>query len=117
MASSATVRYLFHLDHLVSSWARQLRKAGLDGDMNVLRARAYLDLLLGKDSRPTQDAGGAQAGAMPAGFAGKITLTIPLATPLGLAERPAEIPGIGPIDPNPGANTPDRYQAVTRDAY
>ncbi len=36
---------------------------------------------------------------MPAGFAGRITLTIPLATLLGLADRPAEIPGIGPIDP------------------
>ena len=37
-------------------------------------------------------------------------LAIPLATLLGLADRPAEIPGIGPIDPNPGANTQDRYQ-------
>jgi hypothetical protein len=36
---------------------------------------------------------------VPAGFAGKITLTIPLATLLGLADRPGEIPGIGPIDP------------------
>ena len=36
---------------------------------------------------------------VPAGFAGRITLTIPLATLLGLADRPAEIPGIGPIDP------------------
>jgi hypothetical protein len=30
--------------------------------MDVLRARAYLDLLLGKDSRPRQDAGGDGAG-------------------------------------------------------
>ena len=36
---------------------------------------------------------------VPAGFAGKITLTLPLATLLDLADRPAEIPGIGPIDP------------------
>ena len=36
---------------------------------------------------------------MPAGFAGRITLTIPLATLLGLADRPGEIPGIGPVDP------------------
>ena len=33
------------------------------------------------------------------GFAGKITLTVPLATLLGLAGRPGEIPGLGPIDP------------------
>ena len=37
---------------------------------------------------------------VPAGFAGRITLTIPLATLLGLADRPAEIPGIGPVDPD-----------------
>ena len=36
---------------------------------------------------------------MQAGFAGRITLTIPLATLLGLADRPAEIGGIGPVDP------------------
>ena len=112
-------------DQRITAWARQLKKAGLDGDMDVLRARAYLDLLLGKDSRPRQDtpggqdtaggpdgagpgggsgpagrtAGGPQAGVVPAGFAGRITLTIPLATLLGLADRPGEIPGIGPIDP------------------
>ena len=36
---------------------------------------------------------------MPAGFAGRINLTVPLTTLLDLAERPGEIPGIGPIDP------------------
>ena len=46
----------------------------------------------------------------PAGFAGRINLTTPLATLLGLAERLGEISGIGPIDPDPGANTWDRYQ-------
>src|SRR5580704_14872208 len=39
-------------DQRVSAWAKELRKAGLDGDMDVLRARAYLDILLGMDSRP-----------------------------------------------------------------
>ena len=39
-------------DQRISWWARQLKKAGLDGDMDILRARAYLDLLLNKDSRP-----------------------------------------------------------------
>ncbi len=56
------------------------------------------------------------AGVVPAGFAGRINLTIPLATLLGLAERPGEIRGIGPIDPDLGANTPDRYHTVTHDA-
>ena len=132
-------------DQRITAWARELRKAGLDGDMDVLRARAYLDLLLGKDSRPGPDAaagqdssgqdaagpdssgpdaagpdgrGGAgpgggsgpagpdnpagppavgpQASAVLAGFARRITLTVPLATLLDLADRPAEIPASGP---------------------
>src|SRR5271165_1309216 len=122
-------------DQRITAWARELKKAGLDGDMDVLRARAYLDILLGKDSRPRQDAAGGPDGAgpagggpqdprggdgpepaspdgpagcptagpcasaVPAGFAGRINLTIPLATQLGLADRPGEIHGIGPIDP------------------
>src|SRR6185369_2289732 len=45
-------------DQRITAWAKELKKAGLEGDMDVLRARAFLDLLLGKDSRPRQDAGG-----------------------------------------------------------
>ena len=43
-------------DQRVSWWARQLRKAGLAGSMDELRARAYLDILLGIDSRPAPPA-------------------------------------------------------------
>ncbi len=126
-------------DQRITAWARQLKAAGLDGDMDVLRARAYLDILLDKDSRPSQDSGGQDSGGrasggqdsggqdsggqdspgdggsgsrgpdgpgrppgtgtVPAGFAGRINLTVPLTTLLDLAERPGEIPGIGPIDP------------------
>ena len=39
-------------DQRIPAWAEELKKAGLDGGMDELRARAYLDLLLGKDSRP-----------------------------------------------------------------
>jgi hypothetical protein len=39
-------------DQRVTAWARELRKAGLDGGIDALRARAYLDILLGMDSRP-----------------------------------------------------------------
>jgi Domain of unknown function (DUF222) len=39
-------------DQRVTAWAKELRKAGLDGTMDQLRARAYLDILLGTDSRP-----------------------------------------------------------------
>jgi uncharacterized protein DUF222 len=115
-------------DQRITWWAKELRKAGLEGGMDMLRARAFLDLLLGKDSRPRQDTSGGDgtgpgpggpgpggsgpegpdspppsagpaAGAVPAGFAGRGTLTVPLATVTGLADRPGELGGIGPIDP------------------
>jgi hypothetical protein len=36
---------------------------------------------------------------IPPGFAGRVNLTTPLATMLGLADRPGELGGIGPVDP------------------
>jgi hypothetical protein len=39
-------------------------------------------------------------------------MTIPAPTLLDLAGRPGKMDGIGPIDPDPEANTPDRYRAV-----
>ena len=116
-------------DQRITAWAKELRTAGLEGDMDQLRARAFLDLLLGKDSRPRHDTRGGEDsagpgsggpgpggpgsagpdspppsagpahGAAPAGFAGRVTLTVPLSNLTGLASRPGEIPGIGPIDP------------------
>jgi hypothetical protein len=80
----------------IDSWASQLKAAGLEGSMGELRARAFLDLVLGRDSRPDK---AAASDMTPAAFAATINLTIPLATLLGLADRPGEIPGIGPIDP------------------
>jgi hypothetical protein len=114
-------------DQRITAWARELKAAGLDGSMDELRARAYLDILLDKDSRPSQDAtggqdsadgkdsadgqdsggpqdprggsgggpgpagpgqpAGPQAGSVPAGFVGRVNLTIPLATLLDLADR------------------------------
>jgi hypothetical protein len=46
--------------------------------------------------------GGGGAGALPgipAGFAARTNLTLPLATLLWLADRPGVLPGIGPVDP------------------
>ena len=113
-------------DQRVTAWAKELRKAGLEGGMDALRARAYLDILLGMDSRPlgsrtdgTSPAtgpgsgsgpgtgagtgptpGGPLAGMIPPGFAGQVTLTIPEATLTGRADRPGELGGIGPVDPD-----------------
>ena len=133
-------------DHRVGQAAE---KAGLEGSMDELRARAYLDMLLGTDfgppapgpartprvtraarmrrPEPGSPGGGgpgsggvegsdpapatgasapepaarpcAAARLIPAGFAGRVNLIVPLATLLDLADRPGEIPGIGPIDP------------------
>ncbi len=47
-------------DEQITARAKELKAAGLEGNMDQLRARAYLDLLLGKDSRPGQAAGPAR---------------------------------------------------------
>ena len=109
-------------DQRISWWAGELRKAGLEGGMDELRARAFLDLVLGKDSRPRapeatdatgttgttgQDGapgagpapGTGPAGGAAGGFAGRVTLTVPL----GYPARP------GPAarrDPRPRAHRP-----------
>ncbi|MGH3223271.1 MAG: hypothetical protein ACRDPY_32055, partial [Streptosporangiaceae bacterium] len=106
-------------DQRITAWAKELRAAGLDGDMDVLRSRAYLDILLGIDSRPAAPspespsgqappanpwdyrppAGPFPGGPFPAGFAARLNLTVPLMTALGLADRPGEAGALGPIDP------------------
>ena len=111
-------------DQRITWWARQLQAAGIEGGMDVLRARAAIDLLLDQDSRPAASrgitpadtgadhpagpyrapgsgsgSGSGSGGGIPAGFAGRNHLTVPLATLLGLADRPGEIPGLGPVDP------------------
>ena len=57
-------------DQRITAWAQELKTAGLEGDMDVLRARAYLDLLLGQDSRPGQDARGSGRESRRAGSPG-----------------------------------------------
>src|SRR5579862_416120 len=114
-------------DQRVNWWARQLRAAGVAGSMDELRAIAFLDIILNRDSRratPGTDTGDGDRGpggdegppagpgwpepvvpgdpggsVIPAGFAGTINLTVTAATLLGLADRPGEIAGIGPVDP------------------
>jgi hypothetical protein len=94
----------------ITWWARQLKKAGVDGDLDQLRGRALIDLILSRDSRPAayRKAGpGAPAGPAPspgtglilAGFAANVNLTVPLTTSQGLADRPGELSGFGPVDP------------------
>jgi hypothetical protein len=101
-------------DQRICWWAGELRQAGLEGGMDELRARGFLDLILGQDSRPraSQAADTAGEGAGPAqlppgagpaggagGFAGQVTLTVPPGTVAGLADRPGELAAHGPVDP------------------
>src|SRR5438477_2332824 len=55
-------------DEHITARAKELKAAGLEGDMDQLRARAYLDLLLGTGSRPSPG-GAAAPAASPAGAA------------------------------------------------
>src|SRR5690242_11579096 len=54
-------------DQRICWWAGQLRRAGLEGGMDELRARAFLDLVLGKDSRPRPGQDGTAAPAAGSG--------------------------------------------------
>ena len=106
-------------DQRISAWAGELKRAGLDGGMDELRARAFLDLVLGKDSRPRQDGAAAPAaspaGAAAGGFAGRVTLTVPLATLLDLDQRPGEIPGYRAGRPVAGPRPSRRRRAQPQD--
>jgi hypothetical protein len=79
-------------DQRINWWAGQLKAAGLAGDMDQLRARAYLDILLGMDSRPAGGApGGGRDGGADPGDAGP--------------DGPEDGPG-GPGDGRPGPPGP-----------
>ena len=78
-------------DQRVTAWAMELRKAGLEGGMDALRARAYLDILLGMDSRPL--------GHKPDGT------RQPPAKPQGPPQSPGRSPAPGP-GPSEAARTP-----------
>jgi hypothetical protein len=83
-------------DQRITEYARELKAAGLDGTMDQLRARAFLDLTLGVDSRPD----GTEPGRSPArGTRANVNLTVPLGTVLGQTDRPGEAAGFGVVDP------------------
>jgi hypothetical protein len=54
---------------------------------------------LGQDSRPQRGDGPAQQDVAPGGVAVRGTLTVPLVTLAGLADRPGQMSGTGPLDP------------------
>jgi hypothetical protein len=89
-------------DQRITDGARRLRQAGLTGSLEELRARAYLDLLLGQDSASPDSQGCPEetpSSPGPQSLAARVNLTVPLLTQLGLATEPGVIGGFGPIDP------------------
>ena len=71
-------------DQRISARARDLRSAGVTGTLDELRARAYLDFLLGRDSMPPPQPSGQP----------------------GTAAPPGESPAGGPAAGNPPAGGP-----------
>ncbi len=102
-------------DQRITTRALALRDAGLPGSLEELRARVYLDALLGQDSTPAPKPGQPAAAAPsstpgpactprvpgPGGqpLAARVNLTVPLLTHLGLAAQPGAVAGFGPVDP------------------
>jgi hypothetical protein len=84
-------------DQRLTDRARALRQAGLPGSLEELRARAYLDALLGQDSSPPPSPDSPPAPQQPA--AARVNLTVPLLTQLGLAAEAGAVAGFGPVDP------------------
>ena len=113
-------------DQRISARARDLRSAGVTGTLDELRARAYLDFLLGRDSMPPPQpppsakpgtaappgespAGGSPAGGSPAGgpAAGGPAAGGPAAGGPAAGDPPAGDPPAGnPAAGNPAAGGP-----------
>jgi hypothetical protein len=86
-------------DQRITDSALRLRDAGLTGSLEELRARAYLDILLGQDSVGQDPSQGASPSRGPRRLAARVNLTVPLLTQFGLAAEPGTVAGFGPVDP------------------
>jgi hypothetical protein len=89
-------------DQRITDGALRLRDTGLPGSLEELRARAYLDILLGQDSAPPagqRRPEGAPLSPAPRRLAARVNLTVPLLTHFGLAAEPGTVAGFGPVDP------------------
>jgi Domain of unknown function (DUF222) len=83
-------------DQRITERALALRDAGLPGSLEELRARAYLDTLLGQDSSVSNEPTPSNEPAPQPRLAALVNLTIPLAAVPG---PPGHVAGFGPVDP------------------
>jgi hypothetical protein len=93
-------------DQRLTDRALALRDAGLPGSLEELRARAYLETLLGQDSaQSAPSSSDGSAPARPRRLATRVTLTVPLTTQFGQdaaqdpPSEPGNVAGFGPVDP------------------
>ena len=91
-------------DQRISARARDLRSAGVTGTLDELRARAYLDYLLGRDSMPPQQPGGQPGTAAPPGESP--TGGSPAGNPPAGGSPAGNPPAGGPAAGNPPAGGP-----------
>ncbi len=83
-------------DQRLTAIAQKLKDAGVPGNLDQLRAVAYITLLTGRDLDaliPGSDAGGDGLVSL----SGSVNLTMPLATWLGSSDAPGEADGYGPL--------------------
>ena len=88
-------------DDRITAWARELKAAGLEGGTDELRARAYLDLLLGQDSRPAAPSRPAARPASPAPAPGGVRQPGHPDRPAGHLDPPGR-PARRAVRPGPG---------------
>ena len=90
-------------DQRITWWAKQLKKAGLDGDMDQLRALAYMDIMLGRDSRPAvPPARTGTAGTAPAARTARPAAASPAAASPAAASPAAASPAAASPAGTPG---------------
>src|ERR1700761_2668422 len=85
-------------DQRLTDRALALRAAGLPGTLEELRARAYLDALLDRDSTPAPPSDLTTNGSPAPPIATRVNLTPPLNTGTGHSDIPGVVAGFGPVD-------------------
>jgi hypothetical protein len=88
-------------DQRLTDRARALRNAGLPGTLEELRARAYLDTLLDRESIPAPPSSPGPPARRPdpsPSIASRVNLTVPLDTGTGHGNAPGLASGFGPVD-------------------
>jgi hypothetical protein len=85
-------------DQTLTADARWLKRHGVEGTMDQLRAKAFTARLTGQplDSLlPSAPKAAASTDANPAGLGGSVNLTMPAAAWLGQSDKPGQISGLG----------------------